>query len=65
MATNKGAPPPVSPTVAAVFEDFLARVTKDESLDKEVADRLRDALFTKGVFDAENLQQAVFGDDDL
>lgn len=65
MAINKRAPPPLSPTVAAVFEDFLARTAKDEALGKEVADRLRAALFQNGTFDADNLRLAVFGDEAL
>ncbi len=65
MATNKQSPPPVSPTVAAVFEDFLARTANDETLGKEVADRLRAALLKQGAYDPDNLLLAVFGDEAL
>ena len=55
--------PPISPTVAAVFDAFLVKLEKDENIEKEVAAQIRDTLLKKGVLDPESLRLALFGYD--
>lgn len=51
---------PLSPTVAAVFESFVANLQQDEAC-ADVAESLRTALLAQN-FDANSLRKAMFGE---
>jgi hypothetical protein len=53
----------LSPTVMAVFTDFLSKLEKDDALDKQIATRLRNVLIEAKEFDPSSIRRAVLGEE--
>jgi hypothetical protein len=53
----------LSPTVMAVFTDFLSKLEKDDAVDKQIATRLRNLLIEVKEFDPSSIRRAVLGEE--